>query len=331
MKKMQAILLSVLAAGSLLLSGCTGSAASSTPTPTPYCDPSPEFPISAYDLWLQDGNEGTVKDFLDSLVGEKGADGFVGYSGMPVAGTAGADGKSAYQLWLDAGNAGTIDEFVASLTGSAGVDGLDGLGAYELWASLGNTGTEQDFLDSLEGADGICSVGSEGPAGPQGVQGEQGIQGVPGATGAQGPQGPAGSTLSPVEVSYVLGGGTTGVGATPPTFDGNPMFYGSYVSSGDSVFFNVRVVMTNITSFGHGQYYVTLPFPAKYAFSTSNGRVTDSGLTRNYVLYGYASAGSSTLLLTTQGSGQQVPFDYNTPVTLSTSDVFLISGTYIRQ
>lgn len=331
MKKMHAILLSVLAASSLLLSGCTGPASSSTPTPTPYCDPSPEFPISAYDLWLQDGNEGTVKDFLDSLVGEKAADGYVGYSGKPVAGAAGADGKSAYQLWLDAGNAGTIDEFVASLTGSAGVDGLDGLGAYELWVSLGNTGTEQDFLDSLDGADGICSVGSEGPAGPQGIQGEQGIPGIPGATGAQGPQGPAGSTLSPVEVSYVLGGGTTGVGATPPTFDGNPMFYGSYVELGDLVFYNVKVVMTNITYFGRGQYYVTLPFASKHPHSSSNGRVTDFSSGRNYSLHGTTSAGSDQLLLTYDSGAQQIAFNYNSPVGLTTTDTFFISGTYIRQ
>ena len=353
----------VLLVGSLL-SGCATPAVTATPTPTATtCVPAPEFPISAYDLWLQDGHKGTVSDFLASLVGKKGADGYVGYGGpgkAGIAGVSGDDGKSAYQIWLDAGHAGSVDDFVTALTGAAGVDGndgangtdgtngtdgangtdgtngadgLNGLSAYELWLELGNTGTKAEFLASLQGQ---CTVGATGEMGPQGIQGEQGIQGIQGiqgpagVAGATGPQGPAG-VGTPVEVSYTLGGGTTGNGATQPTFNGNPMFYGSYVQLGDVIFFNVRVVMTNITSFGHGQYYVTIPFASKYAFSTSNGRVRDAGATRDYVLYGYAAAGSSTMLLTTQGAGQQTPFDYNTPVTLTTTDVFLISGTYIKQ
>ena len=350
----------VLLAGSLLITGCSAApAAVSSPTPTT-CDPSPEFPISAYDFWLQDGHTGTVTDFLNSLVGTKGATGYVGYGGPGKAGIAGATGDtgaSAYQLWLDAGNAGSVDEFVASLTGASGTngtdgtngtngtngtDGLNGVGAYELWLELGNTGTKADFLASLQG---VCTAGANGEQGIQGAQGVQGIQGLTGATGAQGPtgatgspgaagaQGPAGpaGVGTPVEVAYTLGGGTTGSGAQQPTFNGNPMFYGSYVQLGDMVFFNVRVVMTNITNFGRGQYYVTIPFASKYSFSTSNGRVRDAGATRDYVLYGFAAAGSSTLLLTTQGSGQQIPFDYNTPVTLAPTDVFMISGSYIKQ
>lgn len=341
MNKKRSVLLSAVVAVSLLLAGCSG-AATGVPTQVPNCDPQPDSTISAYDLWLQDGNAGTIQDFLKSLIGKKGADGYVGYSGplKPAA-----PGKSAYQLWLDAGNTGSVDVFLSSLTGTDGVNGLNGLSAYELWKQLGNTGTEADFMTSLKGADGICSAGADGaqgPAGPAGADGAQGIQGPAGAPGATGPQGSAGATGatgpqgpagvgSPVEVSYTLAGGTTGSGSQQPTFNGSPMFYGSYVSLGDAVFFNVRVVMTNITSFGRGQYYVTLPFASKNAFSTSNGRVVDSGLSKNYVLYGYAAAGSTTLLLTTQGSGQQIPFDYNTPVTLSTSDVFMISGTYIKQ
>lgn len=319
-----------------LLSGCAPAAVTPTPTATSYCDPSPDSSISAYDLWLQDGNTGSVQDFLTSLVGKKGADGYVGYSGPVKVGATGAQGKSAYQLWLDKGNSGSVDMFLSTLTGADGVAGLNGLSAYELWLKLGNEGTEDDFITSLKGAAGICTPGDAGLVGPQGIPGVDGVDGVDGApgprgaTGPAGPEGPAG-VGSPVEVSYVLGGGTTGAGAQQPTFNGAPMFYGSYVSLGDSVFFNVRVVMTNITSFGNGQYYVTLPFASKYQFSTSNGRVVDSGMNRDYVLYGYADAGSSTLLLTTQGSGQQTPFDYNTPTNLTTSDVFMISGTYVKQ
>ena len=334
MRKGSVVAVALLLAGSLLLGGCSPAAVSSTPTPTPTtCDPATEFPISAYDLWLQDGHRGSVSDFLASLVGKKGKDGYVGYSGHTIAGAAGETGPSAYQVWLDAGNEGTVDEFLAGLTGAQGVAGLNGLSAYDLWLELGHTGTKQDFLDSLVG---VCTAGQNGAQGPQGEQGIQGVAGAQGpagpagATGPAGPQGPAG-TGSPTETTYVLGGGTTGTGAVQPTFNGSPMFYGTYVQLGDAVFFNVRVVMTNITSFGRGQYYVTLPFPSKHPISISNGRVRDASGSRDYVLYGYAAAGSSTLLLTTQGSGQQIPFDYNTPFALTTTDVFMISGTYIKQ
>lgn len=324
MRQRSAIAVALLLVGGLL-SGCTSATGSPTPTPnppTPTCNPSPEFPISAYDLWLQDGNEGTVKDFLASLVGEKGEDGYVGYSGEPDAGPAGA---SAYQLWLEAGNVGSTTDFLESLTGDQGVAGLDGLSAYELWLELGNSGSEQDFLDSLQG---ICTVGETGERGPQGIQGEQGIQGPAGADGPVGPTGPA---FEPAEASYQMGGGTTGDGATQPTFSGNPMFYGTYVEMGPLVYFNVKVVMTNITSFGTGQYFVTLPFASKNPISTSNGRVTDFSSGRNYSLHGSAQGGSDVLLLTYSSGSQQLAFDHNSPINLATTDTFFISGSYIKQ
>jgi len=59
---------------------------------------------SAYELWIDAGNEGSVEDFLNSLVGE--------------------DGKSTYELWLDLGNEGTIADFIETLVGPS---------AYEVW------------------------------------------------------------------------------------------------------------------------------------------------------------------------------------------------------
>jgi hypothetical protein len=308
----------------LSLSGCTlSSQAESASSPSP----SSISCLSAYDLWIANGNVGDEAAFLASLVGEKGADGYVGSDGL--TGASGKPGKSAYQIWLDLGNKGTSEEFIESLTGSAGTDGVNGLSSYELWLQLGNVGTEAEFLQSLvgpAGAAGVCTLGDTGATGPAGAVGATGPQGPAGATG---PQGPAGAVLSPIEVSYVVGGGTTGTGAQPPTFSSAPLFSGSYVQVGKIVHFNLSVVMTNITFFGRGQYYVTLPFSSKYAFSTSAGRITDFSSGHDFNLHGYAEAGSNQLLLTYDSGAQQVAFDYNSPVTLTPTDVFFISGSFI--
>lgn len=363
MRFAKALVIGSILVSSLVLSGCSGlsfgAAETPTPTPTATCAPGANG-LSAYELWVVEGNKGTVSDFLKSLVGAKGKDGYVGFSGASgtdgTAGVAGVAGPSAYQIWLDAGNVGTPEEFLTSLRGVAGAAGLNGLSAYDLWLSLGNTGTATEFLDSLKGvdgvngtngtdgtngvdgtngtngADGICTVGQTGEPGPQGPQGPQGlpgVDGVNGTNGADGARGPAGPTLTPSAVSYVMAGGT--IGGTQPTFNGNPMFYGSYVAMGDLVFFNVKVVMTNITSFGTGQYYVSLPFNSANPISTSSGRITDFSSARNYTLNGSAQGGSDQLLLTYSSGSQQLAFDHNSPVNLTTSDTFFISGTYIKQ
>ena len=52
---------------------------------------------SAYETWLELGNEGTEEDFIESLRGE--------------------DGESAYEAWLALGNTGTKEDFINSLKG----------------------------------------------------------------------------------------------------------------------------------------------------------------------------------------------------------------------
>ena len=89
---------------------------------------------SAYEIWLSEGNVGTVQQFLDSLKGEKGD-----------------DGLSAFEIWIDLGNSETEQDFLDSLKGE---DGEAGKSAYQIWLDAGNTGTEQDFLDSLKGSNG---------------------------------------------------------------------------------------------------------------------------------------------------------------------------------
>ena len=108
--------------------------------------------LSAYQVWLDEGNTGTAQDFFDTLKGEDGLDG--------------VSGDSAYQVWVNIGNSGTEQQFLDSLKGEDGLDGQDGLSAYEVWLAEGNTGSEQDFFESLQG--------------PQGIEGPQGMQGEPG-------------------------------------------------------------------------------------------------------------------------------------------------------
>ena len=62
---------------------------------------------SAYEIWIEQGHEGTVDDFLDSLIGPTG--------------------QSTYEAWLALGNEGTIADFIDSLVGETGKS------AYEVW------------------------------------------------------------------------------------------------------------------------------------------------------------------------------------------------------
>lgn len=68
---------------------------------------------SAYDLWLEQGNTGTVADFLESLVGEPGP------SGPP-----GADGKTPVRgtdYWTASDKTEIVNSVLNSLTAAEGV------------------------------------------------------------------------------------------------------------------------------------------------------------------------------------------------------------------
>lgn len=66
-------------------------------------------------------------------------------------------------------------------------------------------------------------------------------------------------------------GGT--VGGTQPTFSSNPLFFGSSVRNGDLVYFRINVDFDNITGFGTGQYFVSLPYPSKYDVTVRGGHL----------------------------------------------------------
>lgn len=51
--------------------------------------------LSAYEIWLKHGNQGTEQEFLESLQA--------------------VDGMSAYEVWLDQGNEGTEEDFLIKL------------------------------------------------------------------------------------------------------------------------------------------------------------------------------------------------------------------------
>ena len=134
---------------------------------------------------------------------------------------------------------------------------------------------------------------------------------------------------APVDTTYLVQGGTSGV---QPTFSGQPLFTASYVQTGDLVFFRINVGMSNITSFGTGQYYVTLPFDSKYDMIVSSGHLNDNSTNDNYQLSGEITAGSNVMWLYYIGSNSQLAaFDYNSPKVLDLNDFFHISGTYIKE
>jgi predicted porin len=88
--------------------------------------------------------------------------------------------------------------------------------------------------------------------------------------------------------------------------------------------------MDNITNFGTGQYYVDLPFAAKYGYQVREGCLHDISTDRQYAIGGHVLAGQSRLnLFYTDTNGQDQEFDYNSPITLNAADNFHVSGTYI--
>jgi hypothetical protein len=153
---------------------------------------------------------------------------------------------------------------------------------------------------------------------------------MPGPAGPQGIQGPMGNISGIEENTFIVQGGTTG---TQPTFSGNPLFTGSYVKTGPMVHFRIDVDFDNITSFGTGQYYLDLPFPAKHNYEFTAGCLHDISASRDYPMTGHVYAGESRMLLksidSAGNSAFAVPFTGTSPITLAVADNFHISGDYI--
>lgn len=99
--------------------------------------------LSIYEIWLAEGNVGTEEEFIESLRGPKGEEGEEGLKG-----------DSVYQTWLEEGNTGSFEDFLATLKGEKGDTGSQGNSAYEVWIEDGNEGTETEFLEALRGPTG---------------------------------------------------------------------------------------------------------------------------------------------------------------------------------
>jgi len=131
-------------------------------------------------------------------------------------------------------------------------------------------------------------------------------------------------------VEFTVLGGTDG---TQPTFDGDPLFSGSYVRIGSVVHFEIQVDFDNITSFGTGQYYVSLPFASRYAYILRDGCLHDNNTGDQFHISGHVAADSDVLELYSSdkvSSGvEDKPFTATSPFTLATADNFHIAGMYI--
>ncbi|NCA67098.1 MAG: trypsin-like serine protease [Clostridia bacterium] len=102
---------------------------------------------SAYELAVENGFTGTVTEWLESLKGVDGEDG-----------AASSVGKSAYELAVENGFTGTVTEWLQSLKGTDGEDGAAasvGKSAYQLAVENGFVGTVNEWLASLKGTDGL--------------------------------------------------------------------------------------------------------------------------------------------------------------------------------
>jgi hypothetical protein len=128
---------------------------------------------------------------------------------------------------------------------------------------------------------------------------------------------------------YSVEGGTT---ETQPTFEGSPLFNAQYLRFGDLVHFDIQVDFDNITNFGTGQYYVTLPFNPDSPYMFREGCLHDAN-GEQYHISGHAEANQRTLyLFTTDLSGQRLnDFEFTSiePITLTSADNFHIAGTYV--
>ena len=114
-------------------------------------------------------------------------------------------------------------------------------------------------------------------------------------------------------------------------FNGAPKITGQYMLIGDLVHFEIQATFSNVTNFGTGQYFLTLPFAPNATIVIRNGNLTDASNGRQYALSGHASAVNSRLTLSFSGSnGHDEPFEHDSPFVLATADDLHILGSYLR-
>jgi hypothetical protein len=131
-----------------------------------------------------------------------------------------------------------------------------------------------------------------------------------------------------VNTSYQPAGGTDG---TQPVFDPADIT-GTFNRIGNLIYFSIEVDFTGVTSFGTGQYYLTLPYVSRSELKFADGCLHDASTGREYQIRAGVLAGENVIKLsTTDRQGNRIydtPFTYNDPITLTTADRFHIAGTY---
>ena len=135
-----------------------------------------------------------------------------------------------------------------------------------------------------------------------------------------------------------VGGLTTQIKSYTPTWSGTGLAFtgtpatGFYIKIGNFVQVQISVDFDNVSNFGTGQYSLTLPFPSKYHTDVYGGSVHDTvnqGVD-HYSLKGHLSDNSSTFTIwNIKSSAADEPFDHNSPINLTTSDLFHMSFSYI--
>ena len=116
---------------------------------------------------------------------------------------------------------------------------------------------------------------------------------------------------------------------TPPNGGTNAVI-GKYCLVGDLVQFEIIVNLTNVTDFGTEQYTLTVPFAPRQnqAFRTAGLHSASN----HYAIMLDVVAGNTTGKLYYSGSnGQDLAMTKNAPHVLDTSDLFYVSGLYLRQ
>jgi hypothetical protein len=137
-----------------------------------------------------------------------------------------------------------------------------------------------------------------------------------------------------------VGGLTTQIESYTPTWSGTGLAFtgtpatGYYIKIGNLIQVQISVDFDNVSNFGTGQYSLTLPFPSKYHTDVYGGSVHDTvnqGVD-HYSLKGHLSDGSSTFTIwNIKSSASDEPFDHNTPINLTTEDLFHMSFSYISE
>jgi hypothetical protein len=135
-----------------------------------------------------------------------------------------------------------------------------------------------------------------------------------------------------------VGGLTTQIESYTPTWSGTGLAFtgtpatGFYIKIGNFVQVQISVDFDNVSNFGTGQYSLTLPFPSKYHTDVYGGSVHDvvnQGVD-HYSLKGHLDDGSSIFTIwNIKSSAADEPFDHNTPINLTTADLFHMSFSYI--